>query len=150
MHLFQGSPEFFLVMFWAINLSSRYLQRCLNQQHILASPQSSWNLYALSPDKPLWNCRQLPTGGAKMQEFPMLSQPAGKLPDPATCPPAPATDLGRGGLNPATYSSLPCSRELHPPDTDPGRCAVEAHLPAGPGNRVLAAENSFSKEWGTN
>lgn len=79
----------------------------------------------------------------------MFSQPADKHPDPATCPPAPATDLGTGGLNPATYSSLPCSKELHPPDTDPRRCAVEAHLPAGPGNQVLAAEDSFSKKWGT-
>jgi len=100
----------------------------------------------LGADKSLRKCRQAPTGGTKTQEFPLLSQPAGKPPGPAPCPPAPVTDLGRGGFNPAGYSSLPCSRELHPPDTDAGTRAVEAHLPAAPGNQLLAAEKSFSEE----
>lgn len=78
----------------------------------------------------------------------MLSHTAGKhvaqLPAHQILP-----QVRAGGLNPATSSSLPSSRELHPPDTDPGRCPVESHLPAAPGNQLLAAEKSFSEERGT-
>lgn len=76
--------------------------------------------------------------GQKSQNFPCC----GKTHGPAPCPPAPATHLGRGGLNPASYSSLPCSRELqHQTPTWEMCCGY-------PWKRILAAGKSFRKDWG--